>query len=85
MEALERAHDLGAVAVACSADDAETLNQAVEAGLDRAMGRAIAAPVTALAAQGPVPPERQPTTGTVVSPAASRSALRSSSTIRPLR
>ena len=85
VEALERAHDLGAVAVACSADDAETLNQAVEAGLDRAMGRAIAAPVTALAAQGPVPPERQPTTGTVVSPAASRSALRSSSTIRPLR
>ena len=51
MEALERAHDLGAVAVACSADDAETLNQAVEAGFDRAMGRVIAAPVTAMAAQ----------------------------------
>ena len=51
VEALERAHQLGAVALACSVDDAATLTQAIDVGFDLVMGRVISPPITALAAQ----------------------------------
>ncbi|MBX3285717.1 MAG: EAL domain-containing protein [Actinobacteria bacterium] len=51
VEALERARDLGATTVAASVDDAATLTEAIDIGFDRAAGRVISPPVTALAVQ----------------------------------